>query len=195
MQENEFNSFTDKSDEELCLLCSCNGSAASALISRYFKLILTLASRRCKNPSELDDLVSEAMISLVNAAQKYDSEKCDKFLPFAVFCIKNRLNTLTGSGKNAFSKVDEWDFNETEDVAQSSPEARIIESEQLQEKLMMAQNLLTAKEWLIFRLFLTGASYREIAEKSNGTVKSVDNAIQRVRKKLKTIWDTPDENE
>ena len=69
-----------------------------------------------------------------------------------------------------------------------APEQQLIEAEKLQERLSQAREVLSKKEWQILQLFLTEYSYEQIARMTDTTVKSVDNAMQRVRKKLKTIW-------
>lgn len=180
----------NKTDEELAALCSESGNAASVLISRHFKLISSLAKRYCHNSSDIDDMVSEGMLAFINAAQNYNPEKCDKFVPFACICIRNRL--INAFSRNAVDNrnVGFDDTDEVEELTLTSPETMFIESEVLQERLAAAEDVLSKKEWQIMQLFLTGQSYEAIARQAGITVKSVDNAMQRVRKKLRTIWNT-----
>lgn len=177
------NDFLNLSDEELALMSKISGNAQAVLISRHFKLISSLARKFSKNPDDIDDLVSESMLILANCAQSFDIKKCDKFIPYACVCIKNRLKTIT------FKKeVSTVELDELSGEVQCSPEQQLIEAEKLQERLSEAREVLSKKEWQILQLFLTEYSYEQIARMTDTTVKSVDNAMQRARKKLKTIW-------
>lgn len=177
------NDFLSLSDEELALMSKISGSAATVLVSRHFKLISSLARKYSKGSSDIDDLVSESMLVLANCAQSFDIKKCDKFIPYACVCIKNRLRTLSSK-----AEVSTVELSEASDEVAKSPEQSLIEAERLQERLCQARDVLSKKEWQILQLFLTEYSYEEIASMTDSTVKSVDNAMQRVRKKLKTIW-------
>lgn len=177
------NDFLHLSDEELALMSKISGNAQAVLISRHFKLISSLARKFSKSNDDIDDLVSESMLIMANCAQSFDIKKCDKFIPYACICIKNRLKTL--SSKAEISTVE---LDELSGEVQSSPEQQFIEAEKLQERLSQAREVLSKKEWQILSLFLTEYSYEEIAHLTDSTAKSVDNAMQRVRKKLKTIW-------
>jgi RNA polymerase sporulation-specific sigma factor len=72
----------------------------------------------------------------------------------------------------------------------TEPEELFLAREKSTESLKRFRALLSATEFDILRLYLTGLSYRDIAEKRGSDLKSVDNAIQRIRRKLAKIGET-----
>ena len=85
----------------------------------------------------------------------------------------------------------EFDEEMNEDIfeesAQKDPESILIENERIEEINKKINEALSEQEWKVFRLFLTGMAYNQMALNLGVTVKSVDNAMQRVRRKLKSV--------
>lgn len=178
------------SDEDLVIISESSRAATSILISRYAKLICYKAQARKTNWIESDDLIQEGLMGLFNAIESFDKSQGTKFSTYANVCITNKMTTaLIKNNKQEISRQTDPSLlpNESE-LNLVTPESILLEKEKLQEILKSISKLLSEKEWMIFRLFLTGSTYEKIAVHLNIPVKSVDNAMQRVRRKLKSVW-------
>lgn len=158
-------------------------NAVSALISRYVKLVKKKASLFSCGSAEADDLAQEGLLAFMRAVESFDESKGAKFSSFADVCITNGI-------KNAAAKLNSGgnvsdDLDSAEDM--STPENIWFEKQAVSDLYDEIAALLSKMEWEIFRLYLDGASYVEIAEKLGITEKSVDNAVFRMRKKLKKL--------
>ena len=174
------------SDEDLISNYRNSDIAITIIISRYSKLIYQKAHLRLLYDNDVDDLVQEGLLALVNAVNTFDNSKGVKFSTYANVCISNRLtNTVQkNSYNNNIANFNEF-FN---DITNITPESIILEKEKTQELYNKIINLLSEKEWKVFCLFLTGSTYDQMARQLNIPLKVVDNSMQRVRRKLKTVW-------
>lgn len=171
------------SDEDLAELCKSDNTAFPYLAARFTRSVLTKAySFALKNPADADDLLQDGMLALLKAAETYDKTKGASFATYADVCVSNKM-------KNTVAKhIPETDeICEEDDYGQSdpSPEDILIEREKMRELYNTISTVLSQKEWEIFRMFLDGCSYSEIASELKITEKSVDNALMRTRRKLK----------
>lgn len=181
--------FKNMTDEELAAISSDNSTAVSELVSRYAKLIWIKANIMANSASDAEDLAQEGLLGLLNAISKFDSERSVKFSTFAEVCISNRMRTILDRNRNVpVVETDGSDISNDEAVLPDTPESIFIEKEHLSQLYNEIISLLSNREWKIFTLFLQGLSYKNIAEKLNISEKSVDNAIQRIRRKLKSRW-------
>lgn len=181
--------FKNMTDEELAAISSDNSTAVSELVSRYAKLIWIKANIMANSASDAEDLAQEGLLGLLNAISKFDSERRVKFSTFAEVCISNRMRTILDKNRNVpVVETDGSDISNDEAVLPDTPESIFIEKEHLSQLYNEIISLLSDREWKIFTLFLQGLSYKNIAEKLNISEKSVDNAIQRIRRKLKSRW-------
>ncbi len=178
------------SDEELVSRYSSNKIATSILISRYAKLICYKAQARKNFNIDSEDLMQEGLMGLLNAIISYDKEQGTKFSTYANVCITNKMITaLIKNNKKEISMQISSSLVENEiELNLVTPESILIEKEKLQEIFKSISELLSEKEWKIFRLFLTGSTYEQMARQLNLPTKAVDNAMQRVRRKLKSVW-------
>jgi len=175
------------SDEELVPLCKDNEKAVSVLISRYLRFIRSKASLMENYSVESEDLMQEGLLALLNAIRTYKSENGAKFSTYAGVCIANRMTSaLAKNNKNAIP-VEDVEEEELEDLA-PTPESILIEKEKASRLEKKISSLLSEKEWQVFSLFLKGCTYGQMAQKLNVSPKTVDNALQRVRRKLKSVW-------
>ncbi|MBQ7784290.1 MAG: sigma-70 family RNA polymerase sigma factor [Oscillospiraceae bacterium] len=154
-------------------------SYASELIYRYFGLIKSKAASMCSNPSAYDDLVQEGLLGLLNAVRCYRDDRGAGFATFASVCIANRI-------KSAAAKLERQQLSEEEGGDERAednitPESIIIRRELVSE----LYGSLTPLEYDVFRYYSVGLNSREAAERLGITEKSAENAITRVRKKLK----------
>lgn len=183
---------TNLPDEQLCLLFrDGNMDAIAVLISRYLGLVRSKASFFDTVGLERDDLIQEGLLGVLDAAKNYDEEKKASFRTFASKCIQNKLSTAasTASSKknhplNCYVELDEG--LEQSDMV-PNPETLFISKETVDILSDHMKKLLSDLELSVLLGFLDGLHYEELAESLGVSVKSVGNALQRVRKKLKAV--------
>ncbi len=170
------------SDEELVSRCKEGRISApyvSELIYRYFAFIKGKAAVMCGTPSLCDDFVQEGLLGFMNAIRCFDPEKGGSFSAFAHTCVINRMKTAAVRHSRQYESEEGSENEQGEN--KNTPES-ILMSRELFSDL---ERLLSPKEYSIFKLYAAGLSCGEIAGKLGITVKSADNAIQRVRRKLR----------
>lgn len=175
------------SDEELVIRARMDKKALSELIARNLGTVELLAK---KFPSSVaEDLVQEGLMGLLKAVKSYNEDKNARFSTYAGVCIKNKM--ISSLRKNSVD--DSSDFSEDElegylgDSGEDIPENIVIEKERMNELYSKISSSLSEQEWQVFQLFLTGMAYNQIALELNVSAKAVDNAMQRVRRKLKSL--------
>ena len=184
------------SDEELQKLAAGgNDEAVELLIRRYDRIILSLARPFFLNGGDRKDLLQEGMLGLLNAIRHYDPGEKASFRTFAVLCIRRRLySALRSSGGSSIS-LDEclslesslFDESPSRNDSLRSPEDELIDREEARKRYESLVGCLSPLERSVLRCFLRGMSYREIAEYTHKSEKTVDNAIQRIRRKFKEL--------
>ena len=153
--------------------------------TQYSRLVTRLVRRYFLSGGDYDDLYQEGMIGLLNAIRKYDPARSDNFEAYASLCIKSRL-------VDAMRR----DISENDKIYQSSdeffgidvcsdPEEKVLAEESAQEIISEISGLLSAFEASVLDLYLEGYTVKEISVILNKTIKSVDNAIVRLRSKLR----------
>ncbi|MBQ1521024.1 MAG: RNA polymerase sporulation sigma factor SigH [Clostridia bacterium] len=199
----EYGSLTD---EELVALAKQFDSAASdELYHRYKNIVRGKARPYFLAGADRDDLIQEGMIGLFKAIRDYNFEKNDSFRPFAEICIVRQILTAIKQAtrfkhlplnkyESLYSTVyDEDSENQLMDVISISsaldPEELYIKQELSRSVEEAVNSSLTPLERAVLECFLDGLSYSEIASELDHSVKSVDNALQRIRKKLEKILD------
>lgn len=179
--------FKNMTDEEMVGMSSTDSTAVSVLISRYAKLIWVKANAMANSVVDADDLAQEGLLGFVNAVSKFNPERNVKFATFAEICVSNKMKTLLNKNQDTATPVDDLNLNE-DSVLPDTPESILVQKEHINELYDEIISLLSEREWKIFSLFLKGYSYKKIAAELNISEKSVDNAIQRIRRKLKSAW-------
>lgn len=148
-----------------------------------------------------DDLIQEGMIGLYRAVNSFDSAKNDNFASYSNICINNRLKSIIKSAKskknqplNDYISIDVKDEYENNSSAKIvilshniSPEKVSMDKQYRENFETQIKSLLSDKQYSILIMFLNGYSYNEIATKINRNIKFVDNNIQSIKKKLKTL--------
>ncbi len=163
--------------------------AVSEIISRYMRLVLKRASGFSDNSSDLEDLTQEGLLALFNAINSFDCESGARFSSFADVCVSNRIKNAAASivrHKEKELVVVEAENNAAEE--QCSPESICLEKESDIRIKREIKDLLTPLEVKVFELYMEDRSYREIAESLKISEKSVDNAVFRIRKKVKQLF-------
>lgn len=179
--------FYSLEDEELVNRCKDSEKAAYVLISRYAKFVRVKAISMSNSIVEADDLMQEGLLGLLNAIRTYNSSNDTLFSTYSNVCITNKMTTALIKSNRSDIPVAEVD-KKVEELDQSTPESILLEKEKLLELDDEISAILSQKEWHIFRLFLRGSTYNQMARQLNISPKTVDNALQRVRRKLKSVW-------
>lgn len=196
--ENDMPEMGMQSDEELCLLAaSGNRLAEEALVTRYNRLVRTCARLFFLAGGDSEDLTQEGMVGLITAVREYDAGKEASFRTFAEICIRSRLySVLRASARdkqqplNQSLSLDDSHFDSnpltsgTNNLAQRNPEDFLIDREHTAALLSGVRKQLSEFEAKILGFYLDGLSCREIAKAVNKPPKSVDNAVQRIRRKV-----------
>ena len=196
--ENDVSELERQPDGELCLLAAAgNRLAEETLVTRYNRLVRTCARPFFLAGGDSEDLTQEGMVGLITAVREYDAGKEASFRTFAEVCIRNRLySVLRASARdkqqplNQSLSLDDSHFDSnpltsgTNNLAQRNPEDFLIDREHTAALLSGVRKQLSEFEAKILGFYLDGLSCREIAKAVNKPPKSVDNAVQRIRRKV-----------
>lgn len=181
------------SDEELAELARTSVDAQGILLKRYVKLVHYHASHYAAAAADVDDLIQEGLITLLHVISRFRAEEGTKFSTYAQVCIVNRMRSLVRrAGTYAAPVADIAQLMEERAVIADAetPESILVEKENYARCRMQVMALLSAKEWEILQCIMSGASYAQTAEMLGISVKSVDNAMQRVRRKMRAVKST-----
>ena len=167
------------------------------LIEKYKTMVRQKARFLYLAGGDQDDLIQEGMIGLFKAIQDYREDKDASFRTFAQLCVERQLYRAIQSSNrrkhqplNGYISMDgeEWEA-ETKTMFQPSPESLFIAQENAQQVEVAIQTELSEMENQVLILYLSGNNYLEIAEQLDKTPKTIDNAIQRIRRKVKMVLD------
>ena len=175
------------SDEDLCCLAaSGDRDAEDVLVKRYLRMVRVCARPYFLAGGDSEDLIQEATFGLLKAIREFSPRHDVKFKTFAEVCIRNRIRSAvaTASRSKHAPLNDSVPFEPPMLGIGASPEELYISREEEAERLTRLDQKLSPLERKILKLFLYGLSYREISEYVGRPIKSVDNAIQRIRRKV-----------
>ena len=178
---------SEYSDEELCrLTASGDRNAEEVLVKRYLRTVRVCARPYFLAGGDSEDLIQEATFGLLKAIREFSPEHDAKFKTFAEVCIRNRIRSAvaTASRSKHAPLNDSVPFESPMLGIGASPEELYISREEEAERLTKLDRKLSPLERKILEFFLNGLSYREISEQVGRPPKSVDNAIQRIRRKV-----------
>ena len=187
-------------DEALCsLAASGDRIAEEALVMRYNRLVRVCARPYFLAGGDSDDLIQEGMVGLLNAIREYDPGKGSSFRTYAETCIRNRiLSAIRAAARDKHTPLNHYVSYETPLLdgntdsyplsasrqPQQNPEDMLISREERRERLGTLKGQLSGFEAQILDLYLRGLSYVEIASEVDRSPKAVDNAVQRIRRKV-----------
>ena len=185
-------------DEDLCcLVAEGDRQAEEILAARYIRLVRTCARPYFLAGGDSEDLTQEGMLGLIKAVREFNGNKDASFRTFAEICIRSRLySALRSAGRekhqvlNQSVSLDTPDFDSnsytsgTNHLAQRDPEDDLIDREHTAALLSGVWKQLSEFEAKILGYYLDGLSCREIAQEVGKSAKSVDNAVQRIRRKV-----------
>ena len=198
LDENLSSNLAELPDETLCSMAACGDRVAEeTLVTRYTRLVRTCARPFFLAGGDSEDLIQEGMVALIKAVREFAPDKAATFRTFAEICIRNRLySVLRASARdkhkalNQSISLDTPDFDSnsytsgTSSLAQRDPEDFLIDREHTAALLAGVRKQLSEFEAKILGYYLDGLSCREIADTVGKPPKSVDNAVQRIRRKV-----------
>ncbi len=177
-------------DNELVSRAKAGDSVAlSLLIEKYSGNILKKASS-FKNLCGIDveDLYQEGMIGFVSSIYSYDESYGTKFSTFSSTVYSRKMLSALRKTNNDMNNCVELSVSvdENEFLSQNiSPEDAVLYDEEINEIMIYGKENFSKTEQKVFKLILLGLSYSEISEILESNVKSVDNTVQRIRRKLR----------
>ena len=181
-------------DENLLVSLAKSGdsNALTELIKSYSEKVLqkSLSFKKISG-IENEDLYQEGMLGLISAVYTFDETKGVLFSTYAMTLITRKMLSAlrVANKKNSLPMEAYVSIDEKVDICSDSPtpEDILIYNEEIDSILSFVNNNLSKTEKKVFRLNLLGLSYNEIADILDCSEKSVDNALQRIRKKIRNI--------
>ncbi len=196
--------YKDYNDNELIsYIAESNEEANEILYEKYRPLIIGTANKMYKSCKytgiEMNDLIQEGMLGLNQAIKHFSDNKDASFYTFAKTCIERRMLSMLISSKRLKNKILNESVSldiETNDGANlnleefigsdiDNPDYRLINKEAEDEMLKKIESLLTPFEKKVFLLKISGFDYIEIGALLSKPAKSIDNALQRIKTKIK----------
>ena len=188
-------------DEEIVLLCHSGDTAAEEyLLNKYKNFVRSKARSYFLIGADHEDIVQEGMIGLYKSIRDYKQEKLSSFRAFAELCITRQIITAIKTATrqkhiplNSYVSLNKPLYDEESDRtlldiimegSSGNPEDMIINQENLGNIHQKINEVLSGLEQEVLSAYLDGKSYQEIAESLGRHVKSIDNALQRVKRKL-----------
>ncbi len=197
--------YRDYNDNELLMYISeANDVASDVMFTKYRPFIINVANKMfkyCKNNGlEINDLIQEGMLGLNSAITTYKENKENIFFTYAKKCIEGKIisliisanrqkNRLLNESVSLSDTLNEENIELGERIGDNSynPEYKLFEHENEEEIIKNLKKELTDLEEKVFMLKISGLNYREIAEILDKDAKVIDNALQRIKIKLKKM--------
>ena len=193
--------FGSMPDEEIVQLChEGNADAEEYLLNKYKNFVRSKARSYFLIGADHEDIVQEGMIGLYKAIRDFKHEKLSSFRAFAELCITRQIITAIKTATrqkhiplNSYVSLNKPLYDEESDRtlldiimegSSGNPEDMIINQENLGNIHQKINEVLSGLEQEVLSAYLDGKSYQEIAESLGRHVKSIDNALQRVKRKL-----------
>ena len=193
--------YDDRTSQDLAQTATNGDPAAEeALVSEYSQLV-----RACARPYFLaggdgEDLIQEGMLGLLSAVRTFDPAKGVKFSTYAEFCVRRRIySAIRAASGYKHTPLNSYISLESQQLDENStqsayflrdPEDFVIARESVGEVEKLLYGSLSRFESAVLELYLEGMSYKDMAARIGKSSKSVDNAVQRIRRKLAQILQT-----
>jgi RNA polymerase sporulation-specific sigma factor len=205
-QRDVFNDYDSMLDEDIVEFARDGSNAAlEYLINKYKNFVRAKARSYFLIGADRDDIMQEGMIGLYKAIRDFRSDKLSSFRAFAELCITRQIITAIKTATrqkhiplNSYVSLNKPIYDEDSDrtlldVISGSkvtdPEELIISREEFGDIEEKMGEILSDLEWKVLMSYLDGKSYHEIAIDLKRHVKSIDNALQRVKRKLERYLD------
>src|SRR6266550_4237841 len=164
--------------------------AMDALIRRYTGFVRLKASSYFLAGGDNDDLLQEGLIGLYKAVRDFRADKETSFRSFAELCVTRQIitaiKTATRFKHSPLNTYVSFSHKPAGQDGVHEPSVMVISTEELQSLVMCLGTGLSTLEADALRLYLEGSSYEEMAERLGCDTKTIDNALQRVKRKIIT---------
>ncbi|WPD19058.1 MULTISPECIES: RNA polymerase sporulation sigma factor SigH [Thermaerobacter] len=192
----------DRMDDEEIVEIARQGDAEALeyLIGKYKNFVRAKARSYFLVGADREDIIQEGMIGLYKAIRDFRSDKLSSFRAFAELCITRQIITAIKTATrqkhiplNSYVSLNKPIYDEDSDRTLldiisgsrvTDPEELFISREEFGDIEQKMGEILSELEWRVLIAYLDGKSYQEIADELNRHVKSIDNALQRVKRKL-----------
>lgn len=206
MEESLFIEFHNKIDEEVVDEAKKGNSRAQEyLISKYENFVKSKAKSYFLIGADKEDIYQEGMIGLYKAIRDFKADKLTSFKAFAELCVTRQIITAIKTATrqkhiplNTYISLNKPIYEEESDrtlidvlseLKITDPEELLIGKEQIKHIEGEMAKVLSDLEMEVLQSYLDGKSYQEIACDLDRQAKSIDNALQRVKRKLeKCLW-------
>lgn len=194
--------FDNMTDEEIVFDAQENNNvlAQEYLLHKYRNFVRAKARSYFLIGAEREDIIQEGMIGLYKAIRDFKTDKQASFRAFAELCVTRQIITAIKTATrqkhiplNSYVSLNKPIYEEDSDrtlldvisgVKVANPEDMIISQEEFADIEDKMNEILSDLEWQVLMSYLDGKSYQEIAVDLNRHIKSIDNALQRVKRKL-----------
>jgi RNA polymerase sporulation-specific sigma factor len=194
-------SFNEAIDEDIIIEAKAGSpEALEFLINKYKSFVRAKARTYFLIGADREDIIQEGLIGLYKAIRDFRGDKLSSFRAFAELCITRQIITAIKTATrqkhiplNSYVSLNKPIFDEESDrtlldvISEeniSDPEEMIINREEFDGIEVKMGEILSGLEWEVLSLYLQGKSYQEVAVQLDRHVKSIDNALQRVKRKL-----------
>nr|WP_174615380.1 RNA polymerase sporulation sigma factor SigH [Virgibacillus ihumii] len=190
-------------DEVIQLIHQGNSQALDFLITKYLSFVRAKSRTYFIIGADQEDIVQEGMIGLYKAIRDYDGDKLSSFRAFAELCVTRQIITAIKTATrqkhiplNSYVSLDKPIFDEESDrtlldvIAGSKsidPQDLLVNRENMGHMEGKLSELLSELEKKVLHLYLDGRTYQEISVELKRHEKSIDNALQRVKRKLEQL--------
>ena len=201
-RENIGSEFDRLTDEEIVVAVkdSEDQAAQNYLINKYRNFVRAKARSYFLIGADREDIIQEGMIGLYKAIRDFRNDKLSSFRAFAELCVTRQIITAIKTATrqkhiplNSYISLNKPIYDEDSDrtlldvlsgARVSDPEELVISREEFGDIEGKMEEILSDLEWKVLMSYLDGKSYQEIAAELRRHVKSIDNALQRVKRKL-----------
>ena len=200
--DTRFEGFDGLTDEEVIsrIKENCSNIALDYLINKYRNFVRAKARSYFLIGADREDIVQEGMIGLYKAIRDFRNDRLSSFRAFAELCVTRQIITAIKTATrqkhiplNSYISLNKPIYDEDSDrtlldvisgIKVADPEELVISQEEFLDIERKMEEILSDLEWKVLMSYLDGKSYQEIAENLDRHVKSIDNALQRVKRKL-----------
>ena len=197
-----YNAFENMTDEEIVMAAKLdeNPMAQEYLLYKYRNFVRAKARSYFLIGAEREDIIQEGMIGLFKAIRDFRDDKLSSFRAFAELCVTRQIITAIKTATrqkhiplNSYVSLNKPIYEEDSDrtlmdvisgTKVANPEEMVISREEFLDIENKMNNILSDLEWKVLMSYLDGKSYQEIAVDLDRHIKSIDNALQRVKRKL-----------
>lgn len=197
--------YQDYSDSELfSMICESNEEAKEIIYNKYKYIIDVIIKKYVYTAKKLgveyNDLYQEGLVGFADALNHYDESKKVQLSTFLSLCVERRLQNAVLKASRLKNKIlldslsldhvygeHQIPLSEMISEPMSDPAFGISKQEELDELLQKIKQNLSNNEYEVFNFLIHGLTYQDIALVLNKTPKQVDNAIQRLKNKIKDI--------